>query len=150
LRRRRSSCAAISEGAFALGIVGLDASTGAWDARGIVVVAAALTLVVAGPVFAAGAFAPFADALRPGLPVAALATAAAVVARFFAYDPYYAPLHRRMSDGGILPGWWIVLVAALAVAAAALALRSVRASLFLAGTAMCLAGPTIFLAGLGH
>ena len=84
------------------------------------------------------------------LATAELATAAAVVARFFAYDPYYAPLHRRMSEGGILPGWWIVLVAALAVAAAALAFRNARASLVVGGAAMFLAGPTIFVAALGH
>jgi hypothetical protein len=143
-------CAAISEGAIALGIVSLHAATGDWDARGILVVAASLTLLVAGPVLAAAALTPFADALRPVLPAAALATAAAVVARYFAYDSYYFPLHRRISDGGILPGWWIVLVGALAVGAAGLALRSVRAGLVLAGAAMFLAGPTILIAATGH
>jgi hypothetical protein len=143
-------CAAISEGAIALGIVSLHASTGDWDARGIVVVVASLTLLVAGPVLAAAALTPFAEALRPMLPAAALATAAAVVARYFAYDSYYVPLHRRISDGGILPGWWIVLVVALAVGAAGLALRSVRSGLVLAGAAMFLAGPTILIAATGH
>jgi len=142
--------AAISEGAVALGIVGLHPSTGDLDLRGLAVVAAAVTLFFAGPAFAVAAATPFADLLRPRLATAELATAAAVVARFFAYDPYYAPLHRRMSEGGILPGWWIVLVAALAVAAAALALRNARASLVVGGAAMFLAGPTIFVAALGH
>jgi hypothetical protein len=143
-------CAAISEGAIALRILALHASTGDWDVRSILVVAASLTLLVAGPVLAVAAATPFADASLPALPVAALATAAAVVARFFAYDSYYFPLHRRMSDGGVLPGWWIVLVVALAVAAALVAFRNVRASLMLAGAAMFLAGPTILIASTGH
>jgi hypothetical protein len=143
-------CAAISEGAIALRILALHASTGDWDVRSIIVVAASLTLLVAGPVLAVAAATPFADASLPALPVAALATAAAVVARFFAYDSYYFPLHRRMSDGGVLPGWWIVLVVALAVAAALIAFRNVRASLMLAGAAMFLAGPTILIASTGH
>jgi hypothetical protein len=143
-------CAAISEGAIALRILALHASTGDWDVRSILVVAASLTLLVAGPVLAVAAATPFADAALPALPVAALATAAAVVARFFAYDSYYFPLHRRMSDGGVLPGWWIVLVVALAVAAALAAFRNVRASLMLAGAAMFLAGPTILIASTGH
>lgn len=143
-------CAAISEGAIALRILALHASTGDWDVRSILVVAASLTLLVAGPVLAVAAATPFADASLPALPVAALATAAAVVARFFAYDSYYFPLHRRMSDGGVLPGWWIVLVVALAVAAALAAFRNVRASLMLAGAAMFLAGPTILIASTGH
>jgi hypothetical protein len=143
-------CAAISEGAIALRILALHASTGDWDVRSIIVVAASLTLLVAGPVLAVAAATPFADASLPALPVAALATAAAVVARFFAYDSYYFPLHRRMSDGGVLPGWWIVLVVALAVAAALVAFRNVRASLMLAGAAMFLAGPTILIASTGH
>jgi hypothetical protein len=143
-------CAAISEGAIALRILALHASTGDWDVRSIIVVAASLTLLVAGPVLAVAAATPFADASLPALPVAALATAAAVVARFFAYDSYYFPLHRRMSDGGVLPGWWIVLVVALAVAAALIAFRNVRASLMLAGAVMFLAGPTILIASTGH
>lgn len=142
-------CAAISEGAIALRILALHASTGDWDVRSIIVVAASLTLLVAGPVLAVAAATPLADASLPALPVAALATAAAVVARFFAYDSYYFPLHRRMSDG-VLPGWWIVLVVALAVAAALIAFRNVRVSLMLAGAAMFLAGPTILIASTGH
>lgn len=143
-------CAAISEGSIALGIVALHASTGDWDARGIVLVVASVTLFFAGPVLAAAALTRFADVFALVLPPAALATAAAVVARYFAYDSYYFPLHRRISDGGILPGWWIVLVAGLAVAAAALARRNVRAGLVAAGAAMFLAGPTILIAATGH
>jgi hypothetical protein len=145
-----AASAAVSEGAIALGVVGLHASSGGWDMRSIIVAAASLTLFVVGPALAASALTPSADAFRPVLLAAAIATAAAVVARYFAYDSYYYPLHRRMSDGGILPGWWIVLVAALALAAAGLSFRNVRASVTLAGAAMFLAGPTILIAAAGH
>jgi hypothetical protein len=139
-----AASAAVSEG----GVVGLHASSGGWDMRSIIVAAASLTLFVAGPALAASSLTPFADAFRPALPAAAIAAAAAAVARFFAYDSYYYPLHRRMSDDGILPGWWIMLVAALA--AAGLSFRNVRASRTLAGAAMFLAGPTILIAAAGH
>jgi hypothetical protein len=99
--------------------------------------------------FAALAFTRFAGALRTEAPILTMSTGALVIARFFAYDPYYAPYLRRMS-GGILPGWWIALLAALAAAAAVASRRSPPASLFLTGAVMCMAGPTVLLAGLGH
>ena len=102
--------ATISEGLVALGVVGLSPSTGDWDVRDILLVAAFFALFFGGPLFVAAAFTRFADGLRPGVPFVALATGAVVVARFLSYDPYYAPYLRRMSDGGILPGWWIVVL----------------------------------------
>ena len=144
------AAAAISEGLVALGIVGLSPSTGDWDVRDILLVAAFFALFFGGPLFVAAAFTRFADGLRPGVPFVALATGAVVVARFLSYDPYYAPYLRRMSDGGILPGWWIVVLAGAAVGAAVLSRRDLRMGLVLTGTVMFLAGPTIFVAGLGH
>ena len=143
--------ATISEGLVALGVVGLSPSTGDWDVRDILLVAAFLALFFGGPLFvAAAAFTRLAEGLRPGVPFVALATAAVVVARFLSYDPYYAPYLRRMSDGGILPGWWIVVLAGAALGAAVLARRDPRMGLVLTGIVMFLAGPTIFVAGLGH
>ena len=55
-----------------------------------------------------------------------------------------------MSDGGILPGWWIVVLACAAIGAAVIARRDPRMGLFLTGVVMFLAGPTIFVSGLGH
>jgi hypothetical protein len=54
-----------------------------------------------------------------------------------------------MSEG-ILPGWWIALLVALALGAAVLSWRDLRTSLYLTGIVMFLAGPTVFVAGLGH
>ncbi len=142
--------ATISEGLVALGVVGLSPSNGDWDVRDILLVAACFALFFGGPVFVAAAFTRFADGLRPGVPLVALATGAVVVARFLSYDPYYAPYLRRMSDGGILPGWWIVVLAGAALGAAVLSRRDLRMGLVLTGIVMCLGGPTIFLAGVGH
>ncbi|MGH3074299.1 MAG: hypothetical protein ACRDQC_05225, partial [Gaiellales bacterium] len=142
--------ATISEGLVALGVVGLSPSTGDWDVRDVLVVGAFCALFFGGPVFVAAAFTRFADELRPGVPVVALATGAVVVARFLSYDPYYAPYLRRMSDGGILPGWWIVVLAGAAIGAAVIARRDPRMGLVLTGVVMFLAGPTIFVSGLGH
>ena len=44
-----------------------------------------------------------------------LASVAFVVARFLTFDPYYLPTLRRISDGGLLPAWWIVSLALLGV-----------------------------------
>ena len=141
--------AAISEAAIALRIVGLDRSTGGWDARDLLVVAACCVLVFGGPVFTAAAFTRLADGLRSSLPLVALATGALVVARYYSYDSYYWPDLIRMSEG-ILPGWWIALLVALALGAAVLSWRDLRTSLYLTGIVMFLAGPTVFVAGLGH
>ena len=83
--------ATISEGLVALGVGVLSPSTGDWDVRNILLVAAFLALFFGGPLFvAAAAFSRFAEGLRPGVPFVALATGAVVVARFLSYDPYYA------------------------------------------------------------
>jgi hypothetical protein len=40
------------------------------------------------------------------------------VARFYSFDPYYAPYLHRMSDGGLIaPGLILLIVAAVVVAA---------------------------------
>jgi len=43
-----------------------------------------------------------------------------VVARWYSFDPYYAPTLRRHSDDGFVSGVWIVALVGLALAAAAL------------------------------
>jgi hypothetical protein len=97
--------AAVSEAAVALGIAGLGASSGAgWSLRDILLSAAVLALLLGGPLVAGLAFTPFAGIAARAVPPAALATAAAVVARYLAYDPYYAPSLRRISHGILPPG----------------------------------------------
>lgn len=142
--------AAISEASIAVGIVGMDASNGGWDVRGILLVGASLALFFGGLVLGVAAFTRLADGVRAGLPVVGLTTAALLVARYYAYDPYYAPDRLRFSDISFLPGWWMALLATLAVCSAALSRRDLPSGLVLAGIAMVLAGPTVFVAGLGH
>jgi hypothetical protein len=120
------------------------------DRSRVLVAAATAGLFLASPLVAGLSFTPVAVATARVLPIAALATAAAVVARYLSYDPYYAPVRRRMSEGGVLPAWWIILVAGLAILAAARARHDPRTSLLIAAAAMVVAGPTILVAGLGH
>jgi hypothetical protein len=58
--------------------------------------------------------------LAPLLP---LAGAAFVVARFYSFDPYYAPALRRMSDGGLVAPGLIYALIAVAIVVAALMTR---------------------------
>jgi hypothetical protein len=50
-----------------------------------------------------------------------LASAAFVLARFYSYDPYYAPTLRRFSEDGFVPDWWVFTLVGLAVAGALVA-----------------------------
>ncbi len=71
----------------------------------------ALVTILAGAVLAgiaAGGGAAF---------LVAPAAAAFVTARFYTYDPYYAPSLRRYSDGGLVAPWWILALLGLALAA---------------------------------
>jgi hypothetical protein len=79
-----------------------------------VVVIAALAAMIAGSIALGVAGAR--SRLAPLVPLAAVAF---VVARFYTFDPYYAPALRRMSDGGLVaPGLIYVLIAAAVVVAA--------------------------------
>ena len=86
----------------------------------------------------------------PAAPVLAVAAGLLVIARFYAFDPYYAPFERRMSDGGAVAGMWIVLVVACAIAAAAAAVRLPRAGLVVTAVVGWLAFGTAASSGLGH
>jgi hypothetical protein len=82
------------------------------------VVIAALAAMVAGAL-ALGA--SVRSRLAPLVPLAAVAF---VVARFYAFDSYYAPALRRMSDGGLVaPGLIYALIVAAVVVAALIARR---------------------------
>ncbi|MDX6591499.1 MAG: hypothetical protein QOJ13_695 [Gaiellales bacterium] len=118
----------------------------------VVVGAALMTLCVGGLVLLTGSLTRHPTRLVPRRLVALVSLAAMsfVVARWFSYDPYYAPTLRRMSDGGIVPGWWIVLLVVLATAAARNISRSPRAGMVLTATIMWLSAATALMSGLGH
>ena len=110
--------------------------------------AALLVLVVLG--FALQAIAPFGRRVAAA-PLIAIACALLVVTRFYGFDPYYAPTLRRMSDGGLLPGAWIVVVVACALGAALVAARWNRVGAVAVAAVCWLAFfRTGLLAGAGH
>jgi hypothetical protein len=78
------------------------------------------------------------------------AAAAFMVARFYTFDPYYAPALRRASDGGLSPTWWIYVIAALAIAAAALRRVSTRGANSLACAVLLVCALTAFAMYGGH
>jgi hypothetical protein len=117
-----------------------------------IVVGAIWALAGAGTVLLAGCLSRTArDALATRL--LALLNAAAicfVVARYYSYDPYYAPDLLRMSQGGIVPGWWMVSLVALAAGAIATLRRDTRVGMLLTAAVTWLAAITALAAGLGH
>jgi hypothetical protein len=62
---------------------------------------------------------PHAQRSTPSL-LLAPAAAAYVIARLYAFDPYYAPTLRRASEDGIIPEWWVFLLAGASLVAAIL------------------------------
>jgi len=86
----------------------------------------------------------------PIVPAAGAAAAAFLVARFYSYDPYYAPTLRRMSDGGAVAGRWIAVLVAATLVAGILVRRWPRAAS--AGTAagVWAIALTAAVTGLGH
>jgi hypothetical protein len=78
------------------------------------------------------------------------AAGAFVLAHYFTYDPYYFPGLRRYSEGGILPLWWLIVVAAGSILAGLLARHRPRSATY----TNCLILPVIFLTfiwmGTGH
>ncbi|MPZ49966.1 MAG: hypothetical protein GEU75_11845 [Dehalococcoidia bacterium] len=78
------------------------------------------------------------------------AGAAFVTARFFTFDPYYAPQLRRFSDGGFVSeGWVLVLIVAAAIAALAVR-RWSSPGYALSSFVLVLAVFTAALQGAGH
>jgi hypothetical protein len=87
---------------------------------------------------------------RLTVPAAGAAAAAFLVARFYSYDPYYAPYLRRMSEDGLVAGRWIAFLVAATLVSGLLVRRWPRVAS--AGTAlgMWAIALTAAVAGLGH
>jgi hypothetical protein len=60
----------------------------------------------------------------PAVALIPLATAAWMVAHFYAFDSYYLPTHERFSETGALSPWWVYGVAVVGVGVAALSRRA--------------------------
>lgn len=115
----------------------------------LVAAASALALLV-GVVLLAGSIGrpeAIGDVLLPLLPLTA---GLLVVAAYYTYDPYYAPTHRRYSDHGTWPAWWIFLVLAGAIWSAVVARLRPRAGAAAGAAVMLVCLVTFFLKGIGH
>jgi hypothetical protein len=144
---------ALYEAAIALGILDIGPQPGDDPAGYAPIIASVMVaLVVAGVLlFVGGAVTPL-GADWPTILVQLLDIAAVgfVIVRWYSYDAYYAPSLRRMSDGGLIPGIWIVGLAAIAAAAVLTAPRNSRAGLLLSGAATWISAFTALLAAGGH
>jgi hypothetical protein len=78
------------------------------------------------------------------------AAAAFVLARFYTYDPYYAPTLRRMSDDGLVADAWVYVLVGLALLAAVLVRLRPRAGLGATSLVMVLSAFTALAEGAGH
>ncbi len=79
-----------------------------------------------------------------------LAAAAFMAARFYTFDPYYAPTLRRMSDAGLVASWWVLTLVACSLVAAVLTRARLRVGLTVAAVVVPLCAVTAFAMGLGH
>jgi len=81
--------------------------------------------------------------------ILAPAAAAFMVARFYGFDPYYAPTLRRDSDGGAFSPFWVWSLAVPALIAATVAHTRPRGG-FLTAPVMLLCEFTAFFVDVGH
>jgi len=87
---------------------------------------------------------------RAALALVAPASAAFALARFYTYDPYYAPSLRRMSDGGLVNPIWMYGLLVAAVAVGAIAWRRPRSSATLTAACVAICAVTALVESGGH
>jgi uncharacterized membrane protein YbaN (DUF454 family) len=138
--------AAAYEVALALGAGSLGPEPGEGIAG-----SAAVEVVALLAMFAAAALGLF-HTVHPwrGAALFAPTAVAFLVAFFFTYDPYFAPHLRRYSDGGAVPGHWIAIVAAVAVAVGVLTGLRPRVGAAMTSAVVFIVIVTTVLAGDGH
>jgi hypothetical protein len=142
--------AAIYEAAIALGWLAIGPLPGEGHAEEEQVLLIAVAAQLAGAVLAA------AFALEPRMKATAaefmipLSAAAFMSARFYTFDPYYAPTLRRMSDDGFVAPWWVFTLVACSLLAATLTIARPRVGLSAVAIVVPLCGLTAFAMGLGH
>jgi hypothetical protein len=83
-------------------------------------------------------------------PLVAPAAAAFVVARFYSFDDYYLPTLRRMSDGGLVPGKWIVGLVVIALLAAVATKIRPRIGIAMTSFVLFMSALTAGAEGIGH
>ena len=138
---------AAQQAAVGLGWLAIGPLPGEWAPGQICFTLALLTLFALVPTLALAAAT---DRRVQCLPAIAIALVALLVAHFTSYDTYYAPTLRRMSDGGVVSGSWVVFVVTCTLATAAYAMRRPRLGTILFAGACWLTFATAFVASLGH
>jgi hypothetical protein len=144
------AAAAAYEAAVALGWLDIGPEPGqAPPANDVVLRVAGFALLAGAGLCLVRAWAPLTqvDALALLLAPAAVAF---VLARFYSYDPYYAPTLRRMSDDGLVPDSWVYLLLGLALLAAVLVRIRPRAGLGATALVLLLSAVTALAEGSGH
>lgn len=87
---------------------------------------------------------------RSVAPLVAPAAVAFVAARFYTFDSYYLPTLRRISDGGMVAGRWIVALVVMALIASALSKLRPRLGVFVTSIVLVLGAYTAMIEGTGH
>ena len=134
----------IYEAAIAFGWIAIGVTPGG-EARhqGIVLTATALAIL-------AGVVVTIISAGRNRMLPALMPSAAAfMVARFYTFDPYYAPTLRRAADAGLFSPVWVWTLAVVALFLAALALTHPRFA-FAGAPVLLLCLFTAYFVYLGH
>jgi hypothetical protein len=132
----------------AVRVIPIGTAPGDWPVGGeVVLVAALLALAVGAGVSLRHAFGGGrGSAVWALLPLVA---AAYVVVRWYSFDPYFAPTHRRHSEG-VVAGVWIASLVVGALAASSFALLLPRVGAVARAVVLLLCATTAWAAGLGH
>lgn len=114
-----------------------------------IAVTAALVAMLAGVFYSAakGLSDRAATRIDVALPLAA---AGLTAARFYSFDPYYAPDLRRFSDGGLVRPAWVYALAAASLLVALLIRLRVPGAAGLTALLLFLCSGTVLLEGAGH
>lgn len=140
---------AVYQIAVALEVLSLGSEPGQGPPAAGVVIAIALLALLVGVGVSIGYVSRAHAKPEPVWLLLAPAGAAFVVARWYSFDPYFAPTLRRYSEG-VVAGSWIVVLVGLAVGAAALVKLLPRAGGIVTAVVLLLCAVTAAYAGLGH
>jgi hypothetical protein len=142
-------CAGCWELAVALKWVSFGHEPGSGAAGEGIAVAGALVAMLVGLLYSAVKGLRDRPATRVDLALP-LAAAALTVARFYSFDPYYAPDLQRFSDGGLVRPAWVYALATASVLVMLLVRLRGPGAVGLTALLLLLCSGTVILQGAGH